>query len=94
MYKKYLQQIEEAGKIRNLTQSTINSYRNFVSSFLTYMNKNPEELTCQDKADRTVIPFSPRKIWICLHNTGFNAENLGEFYFPINSLDNICLSVH
>ena len=48
MYEKYLQQIEEAGKIRNLTQSTINSYRNFVSSFLTYMNKNPEELTCQD----------------------------------------------
>ena len=48
MYEKYLQQIEEAGKIRNLTQSTINSYRNFVSSFLSYMNKNPEELTCQD----------------------------------------------
>ena len=48
MYEKYLLQIEEAGKIRNLTQSTINSYRNFVSSFLTYMNKNPEELTCQD----------------------------------------------
>ena len=48
MYEKYLQQIEEEGKIRNLTQSTINSYRNFVSSFLTYMNKNPEELTCQD----------------------------------------------
>ena len=48
MYEKYLQQLEEAGKIRNLTQSTINSYRNFVSSFLTYMNKSPEELTCQD----------------------------------------------
>ena len=48
MYEKYLEQIEEAGKIRNLTQSTINSYRNFVSSFLTYMLKNPEELTCQD----------------------------------------------
>ena len=48
MYEKNLHQIEEAGKIRNLTQSTINGYRNFVSSFLTYMHKNPEELTCQD----------------------------------------------
>ena len=48
MYEKYLQQLEEAGKIRNLTQTTINCYKNYVSVFLKYMNKVPEELTCQD----------------------------------------------
>lgn len=48
MYEKYLQQLEEAGKIRNLTQTTITCYKNYVSVFLKYMNKVPEELTCQD----------------------------------------------
>ena len=48
MYEIYLQQLEEAGKIRNLTQTTINCYKNYVSVFLKYMNKNPEELICQD----------------------------------------------
>ena len=48
MYNDYLLQLEEAGKIRNLKQRTIDCYKNYVSSFLNYMNKNPEELTCQD----------------------------------------------
>lgn len=48
MYETYLQQLEEAGKIRNLTKSTINCYKNYVSVFLKYMSKNPEELICQD----------------------------------------------
>ena len=48
MYQKYLQQIEEAGKIRNLKQRTIDGYKSYVSYFLKYMNKYPEELTCQD----------------------------------------------
>ena len=48
MYNNYLLQLEEAGKIRNLKQRTIDCYKNYVSSFLNYMNKNPEELTCHD----------------------------------------------
>ena len=48
MYKKYLLQLEEAGKIRNLKESSINCYKNYVSHFLNYMGKVPEELTCQD----------------------------------------------
>lgn len=48
MYNNYLLQLEEAGKIRNLKQRTIDCYKNYVSSFLNYMNKNPEEITCQD----------------------------------------------
>lgn len=48
MYKKYLIQLEEAGKIRNLKERSINCYKNYVSYFLNYMNKMPEDLTCQD----------------------------------------------
>ena len=48
MYEKYLEQLEEAGKIRNLKERSINCYKNYVSYFLKYQNKNPEELTCQD----------------------------------------------
>ena len=48
MYEKYLEQLEEVGKIRNLKERSINCYKNYVSYFLKYQNKNPEELTCQD----------------------------------------------
>lgn len=48
MYDKYLKQLEEAGKIRNLKERSINCYKNYVSYFLNYMGKAPEELTCQD----------------------------------------------
>ena len=43
MYEKYLEQLEEAGKIRNLKERSINCYKNYVSYFLKYQNKNPEE---------------------------------------------------
>lgn len=48
MYEKYVLQLEEAGKIRNLKERSINCCKNYVSYFLNYMGKNPEELTCQD----------------------------------------------
>ena len=48
MYNNYLFKLEEAGKIRNLKQRTIDCYKNYVSYFLNYVKKNPEELTCQD----------------------------------------------
>ena len=51
MYEKYLLQLEEAGKIRNLKERSINCYKNYVSYFLNYMDKHPEELTCQDVRD-------------------------------------------
>ena len=47
MYEKYLEQLEEAGKIRNLKDRSISCYKNYVSYFLKYQGKNPEELTCQ-----------------------------------------------
>ena len=48
MYEKYLAQLEEAGKIRNLKERSITCYKNYVFYFLKYQNKDPEELTCQD----------------------------------------------
>jgi site-specific recombinase XerD len=48
MYDKYLEQLGEAGKIRNLKERSINCYKNYVSYFLKYQAKPPEELTCQD----------------------------------------------
>ena len=48
MYDKYLRQLEEAGKIRNLKERSISCYRNYVSYFLNYVKKDPSGLTCQD----------------------------------------------
>lgn len=48
MYEKYLEQLEEAGKIRNLKERSVNCYKNYVSYFLNYVGKNPQELTCLD----------------------------------------------
>ncbi len=48
MYENYLIQLEEAGRIRNLKEHSINCYKNYVSCFLGYMHKAPEALTCQD----------------------------------------------
>ena len=48
MYEKYIEQLEEAGKIRSLKERSINCYKNYVSYFLKYQAKRPEELTCQD----------------------------------------------
>ena len=36
MYEKYLLQLEEAGKIRNLKERSIDCYKNYVSYFLNY----------------------------------------------------------
>jgi site-specific recombinase XerD len=51
MYEKYLDQLEEAGKIRNLKERSITCYKNYVSYFLNYVKKEPDTLTCQDVRD-------------------------------------------
>lgn len=60
MYEKYLLQLEEAGKIRNLKERSINCYKNYVSYFLNYMEKHPEELTCQESGTF----FLPRRTMV------------------------------
>lgn len=51
MYDEYLCQLEEAGKIRNLKDRSVSCYKNYVSYFLSYVKKDPSELTCQDVRD-------------------------------------------
>lgn len=48
MYNEYLLKLEEAGEIRNLKERSINCYKSYVSYFLNYVKKHPDELTCQD----------------------------------------------
>ena len=48
MYNEYLLKLEEAGEIRNLKERSINCYKSYVSYFLNYVKKYPDELTCQD----------------------------------------------
>lgn len=51
MYDTYLHQLEEAGKIRNLNERSILCYKNYVSYFLNYVDKEPSSLSCQDVRD-------------------------------------------
>lgn len=81
MYNYYLLQLEEAGKIRNLKQRTIDCYKSYVSYFLNYMNKPPEELTCQD-----VREFLLRKKEEGLKATTLNLYNSAIRFFFRNVL--------
>lgn len=58
MYEKYMLQLEEAGKIRNLKEHSVDCYKNYISFFLDYTGKNPEELTCQDVRDFLLVKKS------------------------------------
>ena len=48
MYNKYLKELETEGKLRNLKERSIATYKNFVIYFLNYTGENPEELICDD----------------------------------------------
>ena len=61
MYEKYLTQLEEAGKIRNLKERSIHCYKNYISYFLNDVGKSPEELTCQEPARMSGISCLPKK---------------------------------
>lgn len=54
MYESYIDKIEVVGKLRNLKPGTIRTYKNNVTSFLEFTNKNPEDLTCEDARDYLV----------------------------------------
>ena len=54
MYESYINKIEVVGKLRNLKPGTIRTYQKNVSDFLKFMDKNPEDLTCEDARDYLV----------------------------------------
>lgn len=43
--------LEEEAKIRNLKNRSVLCYKNYVSYFLNYVGKDPQELSCQDVRD-------------------------------------------
>ena len=51
MYDEYLEKLEEVGKLRNLKPRTIQTYQNNIQSLLTWADKDPETLTCEDARD-------------------------------------------
>ena len=51
MYESYINKIEDVGKLRNLKPGTIRTYQNNVKDFLKFINKHPDELTCEDARD-------------------------------------------
>lgn len=51
MYESYMNKIEDVGKLRNLKPGTIRTYKNNVRDFLKFINKHPEDLTCEDARD-------------------------------------------
>ena len=66
MYESYIDKIEVVGRLRNLKPGTIRTYKNNVISFLEYIQKNPEDLTCEDAKDYLVH----------LHSKGNKASTL------------------
>ncbi len=81
MYEKYIEQLEEAGKIRNLKDRSIHCYKNYVSYFLNYTSKCPKELTCQDVRD-----FLLAKKDSGLKSTTLNLYNSALHFFYRNVL--------
>ena len=51
MYESYINKIEDVGKLRNLKPGTIRTYKNNVRDFLKFINKHPDDLTCEDARD-------------------------------------------
>ena len=51
MNEKYMLPLEEEAKIRNLKNRSVLCYKNYVSYFLNYVGKDPQELSCQDVRD-------------------------------------------
>ena len=66
MYELYINKIEDVGRLRNLKPGTIRTYKNNVRDFLKYINKHPEELTCEDA----------REFLLYLKNKGNKASTL------------------
>ena len=51
MYEAYINTIEDVGNLRNLKPGTIRTYKNNVRDFLKFINKHPDDLTCEDARD-------------------------------------------
>ena len=65
MYESYINKIEDVGNLRNLKPGTIRTYKNNVTQFLEFIQKNPEDLTSEAiiSKDFHCLFFSSSMIW-------------------------------
>lgn len=81
MYEKYMLLLEEEAKIRNLKNRSVLCYKNYVSYFLNYVGKDPQELSCQDVRD---FLLAKKEEW--LKATTLNLYNAAIRFFYRNVL--------
>ena len=48
MYEEYIKQLHTEAKLRNLADSSIKTYTDFIKRFLEYTGKDPQDITPQD----------------------------------------------
>ena len=48
MYEEYIKQLHTEAKLRNLADSSIKTYTDFILRFLEYTGKEPQDITPQD----------------------------------------------
>ncbi len=48
MYEEYIKQLHTEAKLRNLADSSIKTYTDFITRFLEYTGKDPQDITPQD----------------------------------------------
>ena len=51
MYKEYIKQLHIEAKLRNLADSSIKTYTDFILRFLEYTGKDPQDISAQDVRD-------------------------------------------
>ena len=68
MYEEYIKQLHIEAKLRNLADSSIKTYTDFILRFLEYTGKDPQDISAQDVRDfllfkqetiaaTTILPF-------------------------------------
>ena len=51
MYEEYINQLHIEAKLRNLADSSIKTYTDFILRFLEYTGKDPQDISAQDVRD-------------------------------------------
>ena len=51
MYEEYIKQLHIEAKLRNLADSSIKTYTDFILRFLEYTGKDPQDISAQDVRD-------------------------------------------
>ncbi|MBQ3513942.1 MAG: phage integrase N-terminal SAM-like domain-containing protein [Lachnospiraceae bacterium] len=87
MYESYIEKIEVIGKLRNLKPGTIRTYKNNVIQFLEFIQKQPEELTCEDARDYLLFLKSKGDKASTLYNKNGSLVFVQDCFFVYTAID-------